>query len=32
MKIEKDTGHILSGVRHAKTIGSPIAILLENKD
>src|SRR5438067_7815539 len=32
MKIEKDTGHILSGVRHAKTIGSPVAILLENKD
>ncbi|MBZ5525797.1 MAG: chorismate synthase [Acidobacteriia bacterium] len=32
MKIEKDTAHILSGVRHGKTIGSPIAILLENKD
>src|SRR5437016_8404801 len=32
MKIEKDTGHIVSGVRHGKTIGSPIAILLENKD
>src|SRR5437763_14242532 len=32
MKIEKDTGHILSGIRHGKTIGSPIAILLENKD
>jgi len=32
MKIEKDTAHIVSGVRHGKTIGSPIAILLENKD
>jgi chorismate synthase len=32
MKIEKDTAHILSGVRHGKTIGSPIAILLENRD
>ena len=32
MKIEQDTAHILSGVRHGMTIGSPIAILLENKD
>ncbi len=32
MKIEKDSAHIVSGVRHGKTIGSPIAILLENKD
>jgi chorismate synthase len=32
MKIERDTAHILSGVRQGKTIGSPIAILLENKD
>jgi chorismate synthase len=32
MKIEKDMAHILSGVRHGQTIGSPIAILLENKD
>ena len=32
MKIETDTAHILSGVRHAKTIGSPIAILLQNRD
>ena len=32
MKIEKDSAHIISGVRHGKTIGSPIAILLENKD
>jgi len=32
MKIERDTAHILSGVRHGRTIGSPIAVLLENKD
>jgi chorismate synthase len=32
MKIERDTAHILSGVRQGKTIGSPIAILLQNKD
>ena len=32
MKIERDTGHILSGVCHGLTIGSPISIQLENKD
>jgi chorismate synthase len=32
MKIERDTAHILSGARHGLTIGSPIAIMLENKD
>jgi chorismate synthase len=32
MKIETDQARILSGVRHGKTIGSPIAVLLENKD
>jgi len=32
MKIERDSAHILSGVRHRMTIGSPISILLENKD
>jgi len=32
MKIERDTAHFLSGVHHGKTIGSPIAIQLENKD
>ena len=32
MKIERDTAHILSGVRHGATIGSPIAIQLANKD
>jgi len=32
MKIERDSAHILSGVRHGMTIGSPISVLLENKD
>src|SRR6202165_4138155 len=32
MKIESDKAHILSGVHHGATIGSPIAVLLENKD
>ncbi len=32
MKIESDTAHFLSGVRLGKTIGSPIAILIENRD
>ena len=32
MKIETDKAHIVSGVRHSQTIGSPIAILLKNRD
>jgi chorismate synthase len=32
MKIETDTVEILSGVRHGKTLGSPIALTIENKD
>ena len=32
MKIETDKVHILSGVRHGKTIGSPIAIQIPNRD
>jgi chorismate synthase len=32
MKIERDTAHFLSGVRHGKTIGSPIAIQIANRD
>jgi chorismate synthase len=32
MKIETDRVHIVSGVRHSLTIGSPIALLIENKD
>src|SRR3989344_8121929 len=31
-KIETDTVQILSGVRHGKTLGSPIALLVENRD
>jgi chorismate synthase len=32
MKIETDKAHVLSGVRHGKTIGSPIAIEIANRD
>src|SRR5690348_2756496 len=32
MKIETDTVEIVAGVRHSKTIGSPIAIIIRNKD
>ena len=32
MKIEKDAVQILSGVRFGTTLGSPIALLIENKD
>jgi chorismate synthase len=32
MKIEQDQAQILSGVRHGLTLGSPIALLIENKD
>ena len=32
MKIESDKAHIVSGVRHGQTIGSPIAVLLQNRD
>src|SRR2546426_9874116 len=32
MKIERDTAHILSGVRHGMTNGSPITVQLENRD
>jgi chorismate synthase len=32
MKIETDKAHFLSGVHHGKTIASPIAVLLENRD
>jgi chorismate synthase len=32
MKIETDTAHVVSGIRHSQTIGSPIAVLLENRD
>ena len=32
MKIEKDNGEIWSGVRHGKTLASPIGILVQNLD
>lgn len=32
MRIERDTAHILSGVRHGKTIGSPVAMTVANRD
>ncbi|HET7578553.1 MAG TPA: chorismate synthase [Bacillales bacterium] len=32
MKIEKDRVQILSGVRHGKTTGAPVALVIENKD
>jgi len=31
-KIERDQVHFLSGVRHGRTIGSPISMLLANRD
>ncbi len=32
MKIETDQAEIVAGVRHSRTIGSPIAILIRNRD
>ncbi len=32
MKIEQDRAAILSGIRHGQTIGSPIALFIQNKD
>lgn len=32
MQIEQDRVQILSGVRHGKTLGSPITLVVENKD
>jgi chorismate synthase len=32
MKIEQDEVEILSGVRHGLSLGSPVALLIENKD
>jgi chorismate synthase len=32
MKIETDRAEIVSGVRHSYTIGSPIAVIIRNKD
>jgi len=32
MKIENDRAEIVAGVRHSHTIGSPVAVLIRNKD
>ncbi|HYW45572.1 MAG TPA: chorismate synthase [Bryobacteraceae bacterium] len=32
MKIETDRAELVAGVRHSKTIGSPVAILIRNED
>jgi chorismate synthase len=32
MKIEKDEVEVLSGVRHGVALGSPLALMIENKD
>ncbi len=32
MKIEKDADRFLSGMRHGKTLGSPITMQIENRD
>ena len=32
MLIEQDRAHIMSGVRHGRTLGSPIGMTLENRD
>ena len=32
MKIEKDEVQVLSGIRHGQTLGSPITLMIENRD
>ena len=32
MKIETDEVQVLSGIRHGKALGSPIAMMIENRD
>jgi chorismate synthase len=32
MKIEKDRAQVMSGIRHGKTLGSPIALRIDNLD
>ncbi len=32
MKIETDTAEIVTGVRHSKTTGAPIAVIIQNRD
>src|ERR687891_710690 len=32
MKIEKDRAEVVAGVRHGRTLGSPVALRVENRD
>lgn len=32
MKIESDAAEVISGIRHGKTLGSPVALMIENRD
>src|SRR5688572_19722610 len=32
MKIEKDSAQVLSGIRHGRALGSPVALMIENRD
>ena len=32
MRIESDRAQVLSGVRHGKTLGSPVTLMIENRD
>ncbi|MDF2630888.1 MAG: chorismate synthase [Symbiobacteriaceae bacterium] len=32
MKIEKDQARVLSGIRHGKSLGSPVTLMVENRD
>ncbi|MFZ4526018.1 MAG: chorismate synthase, partial [Chlorobium sp.] len=32
MKIETDQAEVLSGIRFGKTIGSPVALIIKNRD
>jgi chorismate synthase len=32
MKIESDRATVLGGIRHGRTLGSPVALLIENRD
>jgi chorismate synthase len=31
-RIERDSVHVLAGLRHGRTLGSPLALVLENRD
>src|ERR671923_42966 len=32
MKIEKDRAEVTAGIRHGRTLGSPVALMIENRD